>query len=342
MKTGILGGTFDPIHTGHLEAAEAARRALTLDRVLLLPSRTPPHRSAEPRASVFHRFAMTALAAADRDGLLASDIELQRAGPSYTALTLEAMHREGFAASRLFFILGSDAFADIAAWYDYPRLLELSNFVVVSAPGLSDPRSPIPDPWLPGVPPRCFLSKRKHPTCHRPKSGGVWPPANRLMAWCRVRWPTTSIGIGCTLLRPWRRCCDPARKGTSRRFPAQVQRAIAAAQDRQAADVVVLDLRPADGFTDYFHLLRTELAADQSDLRCDSRSARRARHQAGARRRLRPRRMDSAGLLRLHRAHLQPGRARLLRPRAALGQRQTDRGARPCPTAHTRMKAERR
>jgi nicotinate-nucleotide adenylyltransferase len=147
-RTGVLGGTFDPIHTGHLEAAEAARRALTLDRVLLLPSRTPPHRSAEPRASVFHRFAMTALAAGDRDGLHASDIELQRAGPSYTALTLEAMHREGFAASRLFFILGSDAFADIAAWYDYPRLLELSNFVVVSRPGFSipDPRSSIPDP----------------------------------------------------------------------------------------------------------------------------------------------------------------------------------------------------
>ena len=72
VRIGILGGTFDPIHLGHLEAAGAAERALLLDRILLLPSRTPPHRSAEPRASVFHRFAMAALAAAER-GMSVSD-----------------------------------------------------------------------------------------------------------------------------------------------------------------------------------------------------------------------------------------------------------------------------
>jgi nicotinate-nucleotide adenylyltransferase len=134
MRTGILGGTFDPIHLGHLEAAEAARRSLHLDRVLLLPSRTPPHRSVEPRASVYHRFAMTALAAAERR-MIASDLELQREGPSYTALTLEALQREGCAPADLFFITGSDAFAEISTWYDYPRFFALSNFAVVSRPG---------------------------------------------------------------------------------------------------------------------------------------------------------------------------------------------------------------
>jgi nicotinate-nucleotide adenylyltransferase len=133
-RTGILGGTFDPIHLGHLEAAEAARKQLHLDRVLLLPSRTPPHRSVEPRASVYHRFAMTALAAAER-GMLASDLELLREGPSYTALTLEALHRDGQTPGQLFFITGSDAFAEISTWYDYPRLFELANFAVVSRPG---------------------------------------------------------------------------------------------------------------------------------------------------------------------------------------------------------------
>lgn len=137
MKTGILGGTFDPIHLGHLEAADAARKILRLDRVLLLPARTPPHRSAEPRASVFHRFAMTALAAAGRRDMIASDLELQREGPSYTSLTLEQLHAEGFQPSELFFILGSDAFAEIATWHDYPHLLDLSNFAVVSRPGFS-------------------------------------------------------------------------------------------------------------------------------------------------------------------------------------------------------------
>jgi nicotinate-nucleotide adenylyltransferase len=145
MNVGILGGTFDPIHLGHLEAAAAAQRALSLDRVLLLPARTPPHRSAEPRASVFHRFAMAALAAAER-GFSVSDLELRRDGPSYTALTLEALHRDGYAPAQLFFITGSDAFADVATWYDYPRILQLANFVVVSRPGAPRPADLIPNP----------------------------------------------------------------------------------------------------------------------------------------------------------------------------------------------------
>lgn len=158
-RIGILGGTFDPIHLGHLEAARAAERALALDRVLLLPSRTPPHRSAEPRASVFHRFAMAALAAAERE-LSVSDLELRREGPSFTALTLEALHRDGYTPSQLFFITGSDAFADVGTWYDYPRILQLANFVVVARPGAPkvsalapNAQSPVPhvNPTIPAV-----------------------------------------------------------------------------------------------------------------------------------------------------------------------------------------------
>ena len=141
VRTGILGGTFDPIHLGHLEAAEAARRTLQLDRILLMPARTPPHRTVEPRASVFHRFAMAALSAAER-GMLASDLELQREGPSYTALTLEALHRDGYIPTELFFITGSDAFAEISTWYAFPRLFQLSNFAVVSRPGYPIVRPP--------------------------------------------------------------------------------------------------------------------------------------------------------------------------------------------------------
>ncbi len=136
MRIGILGGTFDPIHLGHLDAAEAARRALALDRVLLVPSRLPPHRQSEPRASAFHRFAMTVLAAAERS-MLASDLELVREGPSYTSLTLEALLRDGLSPASLFFIVGSDAFAEVESWHDYPRILELSNFAVVARPGFA-------------------------------------------------------------------------------------------------------------------------------------------------------------------------------------------------------------
>ncbi len=144
LRVGILGGTFDPVHLGHLDAASAARQALSLDRVLLLPARTPPHRTGEPHASVFHRFAMAALAAADYE-MAVSDLELRRDGPSYTALTLEALHREGFSPSQIFFITGSDAFAEVSTWYDYPRILGLANFVVVSRPGAPPPSVLIPD-----------------------------------------------------------------------------------------------------------------------------------------------------------------------------------------------------
>src|SRR6185436_1167056 len=104
----------DPVHVGHLDAARAARRAMLLDEVRLIPSCDPPHRPADPLASPFHRFALVALAIQDDEGLRASDMELTRTGPSYTVDTLRALAAEGWEASQLFFILGSDAFAEIA------------------------------------------------------------------------------------------------------------------------------------------------------------------------------------------------------------------------------------
>jgi nicotinate-nucleotide adenylyltransferase len=134
-RIGILGGTFDPIHFGHLDAAEAARTALHLDEIRLIPSHVPPHRSGHPRATAFHRFALVALAIEDRLEYRVSDAELCRPGPSYTADTLRTLHAEGFDASQLFFILGADAFAEIATWREYPRVLDGANFVVIARPG---------------------------------------------------------------------------------------------------------------------------------------------------------------------------------------------------------------
>ena len=134
-RTGILGGTFDPIHVGHLFVASEAARTLALDEVLLLPSRTPPHRPVDPSASVFHRFAMVALAASTDARLVASDLELLREGPSYTADTLRTLHAAGHDAWQLFFLAGADACAEIATWRDYPAVLDLAHFVVCSRPG---------------------------------------------------------------------------------------------------------------------------------------------------------------------------------------------------------------
>lgn len=134
-RIGILGGTLDPIHCGHLAAAAAARDAFGLAEVRVLPSRIPAHRAVQPLASPFHRFAMAALAVSDRAGLVASDDELCLDGPSYTADTLDRLHLGGLDPSQIFFITGADAFADIATWQRFPVVLDLANFVVVSRPG---------------------------------------------------------------------------------------------------------------------------------------------------------------------------------------------------------------
>ena len=146
-RIGILGGTFDPVHLGHVETALAAARALALDRVLVLPSGVPPHRR-PPLASRFHRFAMTALAVTGVDPLIASDLEIGESGASYSYDTLARLHAAGFDASQLYFITGADAFAEIATWSRYPDVLDMANFVVVSRPGCAAPELPALLPTL--------------------------------------------------------------------------------------------------------------------------------------------------------------------------------------------------
>jgi nicotinate-nucleotide adenylyltransferase len=135
MRLGLFGGTFDPIHVGHMDAADAARRALALHQVLFIPSHLPPHREADPRATMFHRFAMVALATNAEPAYGASDVEARRAGTSYTHDTLLGLYAQGWAPTQLFFIIGTDAFAQIAMWREFPRLVEGTNFAVVGRSG---------------------------------------------------------------------------------------------------------------------------------------------------------------------------------------------------------------
>ena len=136
MTLGVLGGTFDPIHNGHIAAADAAQRTLKLEAVTLVPSRIPPHRQDPVGAPGEDRYAMAALAAAERPGWTASRIELDREGRSYTYDTLIELGNQ-FPSTQIFFILGADAFAEIATWSRYPAVLDLANFVVVSRPGIT-------------------------------------------------------------------------------------------------------------------------------------------------------------------------------------------------------------
>ena len=167
-RVGILGGTFDPIHYGHIGVAEAAEAALGLSRVDVITANVPPHRR-QPVASPFQRYAMVVLALGHRPGWRASDMELRIEGPSYTSDTLARYTQRGYRRDELFFVIGADAFADIAAWHDYPRILDASNFAVVSRPGLSVDALP---ERLPALASR--MVKPPSPTAHTsvPDSGG--------------------------------------------------------------------------------------------------------------------------------------------------------------------------
>jgi nicotinate-nucleotide adenylyltransferase len=136
-RVGVLGGTFDPIHRGHLAVARAAQRALDLTRIIFVPAARPPHRPDTPGASEYHRVEMIRRAIDATAGWEVSELELHRTGPSYTVDTLTAFHGEGVLPSQLFFLTGADAFAEIATWYRYPDVLDAAHFVVVTRPGFS-------------------------------------------------------------------------------------------------------------------------------------------------------------------------------------------------------------
>ena len=134
-KLAILGGTFNPIHIGHLMVAEDIRQLFGFEKVLFVPSALPPHKSAKGIISSRHRLAMTALATRDNPHFEVSSVEVERGGKSYTVETLEQIKQVYGEDMGLYFLVGSDAFMEISSWKDISRLFELCRFVVINRPG---------------------------------------------------------------------------------------------------------------------------------------------------------------------------------------------------------------
>ncbi len=134
MKTGILGGTFNPIHLAHLRIAEEVRVACDLDRVLFMPAATPPHKPLADEVSFEHRFAMVQAAVADNPRFEVCDLESRRSGKSFSVATLKILHRK-FPEDAFYFIVGMDSYRAIDTWRDYPCLFALANLVVAARPG---------------------------------------------------------------------------------------------------------------------------------------------------------------------------------------------------------------
>jgi len=134
-RIGLFGGSFNPVHLGHLVLAEQARDALELDRVIFIPARLPPHKDPVQLAGPWDRLRMVRLAIADNDLFSATDIELRRKGPSYTIDTVKALRRRYGGGAQIFFLIGADMLSDLPNWRSVRELARLCTFVPVGRPG---------------------------------------------------------------------------------------------------------------------------------------------------------------------------------------------------------------
>lgn len=133
MRVGVFGGTFDPVHLGHLILAEQCREQARLDQVLFVPAATPPHKRERALTSFAQRVEMLALAITGQPVFRIDELEKDRAGPSFTVDTLTQLH-SARTGDEFFFILGSDSLRDLPLWYQPRRILELATLLVVERP----------------------------------------------------------------------------------------------------------------------------------------------------------------------------------------------------------------
>ena len=138
MKVGLFGGTFNPIHFGHLRSAEEVCTAYRLDRVYFIPAASPPHKRTTDIAPAHHRYNMVERAVAANPAFFASRVELDRAGPSFSIDTIRAFRARGMLTS-LAFLVGMDAFCEIETWKDYLEIPSLCDLIVTSRPGVPTP-----------------------------------------------------------------------------------------------------------------------------------------------------------------------------------------------------------
>jgi nicotinate-nucleotide adenylyltransferase len=176
MRLGLLGGSFNPIHHGHLSIARRVRENLQLDQVLFIPTGDPPHKRDGALAPAQDRYEMVRLAVADDPAFAVSDIEVQRTGKSYSIDTVRQLQAQLDSGTELYFLIGLDAFLDFASWKAPQALLKLCRFVVISRPGQSF-RSLVDLPMLPHVDPLALAEldsgKRHRLEIPLPSSPGV-------------------------------------------------------------------------------------------------------------------------------------------------------------------------
>jgi nicotinate (nicotinamide) nucleotide adenylyltransferase len=182
MRLGLFGGTFDPIHLGHLILAEQCRESCELDRVWMVVAGAPPHKPGG-RTGVGHRLEMVRIAIAGHAAFVASDIEATRPGPHYSVETLEAVRRD-HPADELFFLIGADSLQDLPTWREPERIAQLATIVVVNRP--SGPART-----------RSARSRSRRSGSPRAISAAAWAKAGASATWSPAAWRLTSTRMGC-------------------------------------------------------------------------------------------------------------------------------------------------
>ncbi|HEX9016925.1 MAG TPA: nicotinate-nucleotide adenylyltransferase [Chloroflexota bacterium] len=157
MRIGVFGGTFDPIHIGHLIAAEEARHTLRLERVLFAPASQPPHKEMEGVTPVRHRVRMVELALEGNPAFELSMVDLDRPGPSYTVETLRLLHRDLGPGTEIFFIVGMDSLAELRSWRDPEQVIALCRLAVLNRPPYPDVDTAELERGLPGISDRIVM-----------------------------------------------------------------------------------------------------------------------------------------------------------------------------------------
>jgi len=256
QRLGLLGGTFNPIHLGHVQAARIVKDRCRLDRVLFIPSFIPPHKEDQDVASAEHRFNMVRLAVAGEPDFEASAVEIEARGTSYSIHTLDRI-KDRYPEAEVFFILGIDAFVEIATWKDHEKVLDRCSFIVISRPGhrLDEARKVLGGRLEDRI---SYLNEDEKPG-DSPLSAG---PAILLLQIDALDIASSDIrrrlhrGSSIAGL-----AADPVREYIKENglymtnqeiLPAEIKLCVDAAENKKAEDILVIDLRGISSFTDYF------------------------------------------------------------------------------------------